>query len=234
MRDKMHANLMDGVYRHQRHIYDMTRKYYLLGRDRLIDSLQPPDGGSVLEIGCGTGRNLIAAAKRYPQARFFGLDISETMLSTARRSIAKAGLSDRITLAHGDATSFSPEELFDLSGFDRVFISYSLSMIPAWQSSVENAMTVTKAGGTLHIVDFGGQERLPSWFKVLLYAWLAKFHVTPRLDLTDMLSDLARIRGGHATIQSAYRGYALIGVVGGARSCAAAASATQKTCQQQI
>ena len=31
-----HAALMDGVYRHQRHIYDLTRKFYLLGRDRLI------------------------------------------------------------------------------------------------------------------------------------------------------------------------------------------------------
>ncbi|RUV53463.1 SAM-dependent methyltransferase, partial [Mesorhizobium sp. M5C.F.Ca.IN.020.14.1.1] len=31
-----HAELMDGVYRWQRHIYDLTRKYYLLGRDRLI------------------------------------------------------------------------------------------------------------------------------------------------------------------------------------------------------
>ena len=28
---------MDGVYRYQRHVYDLTRKYYLLGRDRLID-----------------------------------------------------------------------------------------------------------------------------------------------------------------------------------------------------
>ncbi len=34
-----HAELMDGVYRYQRHVYDLTRKYYLLGRDRLIDGL---------------------------------------------------------------------------------------------------------------------------------------------------------------------------------------------------
>ncbi|TIV74063.1 MAG: SAM-dependent methyltransferase, partial [Mesorhizobium sp.] len=37
-----HAELMDGVYRWQRHIYDLTRKYYLLGRDRLIDGLDVP------------------------------------------------------------------------------------------------------------------------------------------------------------------------------------------------
>ncbi|TIM21480.1 MAG: SAM-dependent methyltransferase, partial [Mesorhizobium sp.] len=56
-----HAELMDGVYRWQRHIYDLTRKYYLLGRDRLIDGLDVPVGGTVLELGCGTGRNIILA-----------------------------------------------------------------------------------------------------------------------------------------------------------------------------
>ncbi len=46
---------MDGIYRYQRYIYDATRKYFLLGRDTLLDELDPPDGGSVLEVGCGTG-----------------------------------------------------------------------------------------------------------------------------------------------------------------------------------
>ena len=54
--DAEHAERMDRMYRYQRHIYDLTRKYYLLGRDRLIDELQPPVGGHVLEVGCGTGR----------------------------------------------------------------------------------------------------------------------------------------------------------------------------------
>ena len=49
--------------RRQRHIYDGTRRYYLLGRDRLIADLAPAPGASVLEIGCGTGRNLVLAAR---------------------------------------------------------------------------------------------------------------------------------------------------------------------------
>src|SRR5690242_4413087 len=35
------AELMDRLYRRQRHVYDATRKYYLLGRDRLIVRLAP-------------------------------------------------------------------------------------------------------------------------------------------------------------------------------------------------
>ena len=36
------AELMDRLYRRQRHLYDFTRKYYLPGRDRLIHRLSPP------------------------------------------------------------------------------------------------------------------------------------------------------------------------------------------------
>ena len=53
---------MNRMYRRQRHIYDGTRRYYLLGRDRLIADLAPAAGASVLEIGCGTGSNLVLAA----------------------------------------------------------------------------------------------------------------------------------------------------------------------------
>ncbi|KAB2875016.1 MAG: class I SAM-dependent methyltransferase, partial [Pseudorhodoplanes sp.] len=84
---------MDRIYRHQRHIYDVTRRFFLLGRDAALRELQPPRPGAVLEIGCGTGRNLIAAARRYPQALFCGIDISNEMLKSCRRSVARAGLS---------------------------------------------------------------------------------------------------------------------------------------------
>ncbi len=92
------AEKMDAIYRYQRFIYDATRRYYLFGRDRLIASLKPPLGGTVLEIGCGTARNLIRAAKRYPDARFYGLDVSEAMLKSARASVARRGLQSRIVV----------------------------------------------------------------------------------------------------------------------------------------
>lgn len=42
MTDATHAALMDATYRHQRRIYDVTRRHFLLGRDRLIAELDPP------------------------------------------------------------------------------------------------------------------------------------------------------------------------------------------------
>jgi S-adenosylmethionine-diacylgycerolhomoserine-N-methlytransferase len=208
-----HAELMDGVYRWQRHIYDLTRKYYLLGRDRLIAGLEVPAGGTALELGCGTGRNIILAARRYPDARFFGLDISAEMLETASAAIAREGLVDRVALAQGDATAFDAKALFGRSGFDRVFVSYSLSMIPGWEKTVSAALAALSPNGSLHVVDFGQQEGLPGWFRTFLRGWLKKFHVAPRESLREVLESESRRTGATFRFRTLYRGYTWLAVI---------------------
>lgn len=195
---------MDRIYRHQRHVYDLTRKYYLLGRDRMIRRLAPPPGGQVLEVGCGTARNLVQAARLYPDAVFYGIDISAEMLATAHQVVSRAGLEHRIHLARADATAFDPMELFGVAGFSRIFASYSLSMIPDWPAAIDQAMARLRPSGELHIVDFGDQERLPAWFRAALRKWLALFHVTPR----DGLEMELRRRGIDAVLGRPFLGYA--------------------------
>lgn len=201
------ADLMDRVYRNQRHFYDLTRKYYLLGRDELIAGLKPPTRGHVLEVGCGTGRNLIAAARAYPRAQFYGVDISAEMLVTAHANIERAGLGDRIRLAQGDAADFNAQALFNRDSFDRVFFSYALSMIPPWHQALELGAALLAPGGRLHVVDFGRQEKLPRSFKWLLLAWLKRFHVTPRASMREALDKLAAKRGAVLQASPLFRGY---------------------------
>jgi S-adenosylmethionine-diacylgycerolhomoserine-N-methlytransferase len=202
------SDLMDRVYRHQRHIYDATRKYFLLGRDHLIARLDPPAGGHVLELGCGTGRNLIAAARRYPQACFYGVDISSEMLVTARKNVAAAGLHDRIVLGQGDATRLDPAAALGLQRFERVFFSYSLSMIPPWQQALAHGAALVAPGGRLSLVDFGQQNELPAWFRRLLFAWLRQFHVSPPADLADAVVQTAVDLAAPFSFVALYRGYA--------------------------
>jgi S-adenosylmethionine-diacylgycerolhomoserine-N-methlytransferase len=206
------AALMDRMYRHQRHVYDFSRKYYLFGRDEAITRLKPQPGDTVLEIACGTGRNLIKAARTYPDARFFGLDVSREMLDTAAASIARAGLASRIAIALGDATAFDPQALFGRAGFDRVLISYALSMIPSWRAALGQALDVVAPGGSLHLVDFGDCSGLPGPFKAALRRWLAAFEVKPRDDLAEALAALSASRGLTSATEPRRRGYAALGV----------------------
>jgi S-adenosylmethionine-diacylgycerolhomoserine-N-methlytransferase len=204
------AALMDQMYRRQRHIYDLSRKFYLLGRDEAIARLRPAPGDKVLEIGCGTGRNLIKLAQAFPEARLFGLDVSREMLTTAAASSAHARLASRIALAQADATAFDPQALFGCANFERVMISYALSMIPPWREALAQALDVVAPGGSLEIVDFGDCTRLPSSFKAGLRRWLAMFDVTPRDDLTDALKALSAKVGMTCGTESWFRGYAVL------------------------
>ncbi|MBZ0146825.1 MAG: class I SAM-dependent methyltransferase [Pseudorhodoplanes sp.] len=207
------AIAMDRMYRRQRYVYDFTRRYYLLGRDLLIRRLDPASGDHVLEIGCGTGRNLVAAARRYKGAQFLGIDISRQMLKSSDRAIAQANLQSRVRVAFADAADIDPSALFGRPKFARIFISYSLSMIPDWPRVLDGAVRLLAEGGELHIVDFGRQEHLPYWFRNALRKWLALFHVHPRDEMEQALVALAGRVNARLSIERPYLGYAQYAVL---------------------
>lgn len=202
---------MDDMYRLQRHVYDLTRRYYLLGRDRLIAELDLRAGETLCEVGCGTGRNLVLIARHYPEARLFGLDASEEMLKSARAKLSDAGLADRVGVSQGYAERFDPAASFAIDGpLDRVVFSYALSMIPPWREAVEHALASLRPGGSIHIVDFGDQAGLPGWFRTLLFGWLDLFGVHYRPELPAYLRNLRET--GRATVEMTpvARGYAFL------------------------
>lgn len=198
-----HGALMDQVYRRQRIIYDATRKYYLLGRDYTLRRLQPGPDAHILEIACGTGRNLDQIDMRYPGRVLYGLDISSEMLISARAKLGKRAL-----LAQGDACCFDPVDLFGRATFDRIVMSYCLSMIPGWSEAIVKAVSHLAPGGELHIVDFGDQSKLPRWFQERLRDWLNRFHVTPRDELARMLNEVPGVQADHHPLFNTYAQYA--------------------------
>lgn len=206
---RSHADLMDRVYRRQRYVYDFTRKYYLFGRDRLIRELAAGGNDHVVEIGCGTGRNLIQMARRYPQARFYGLDASALMLETAESAIRRAGLSDRIVLAHGLAEDLSPAMFGRDRPFTHAVFSYSLSMIPDWKQALISASRAV-GEGKVYVVDFGDLEGLGSLGAGILRFWLGLFHVTPRVEILQKLETLRDIKEQGARLRILPAHYAFI------------------------
>ncbi len=198
---------MDRHYKYQRFIYDSTRTHNLIGRKHLIRQLAPKPGQTVLEIGCGTAWNLAWTARSYPKAKLYGLDVSNAMLATARSSLKRKGLLERVTLGQGDATNFDARAVFGRNQFDRVFFSYALSMIPNWEMALDHACTFVAPGGELHIVDFGQCGGLPAGFKSALFAFLRHYDVTPRANMDAIVANVAAANGMTATVTRLHRGY---------------------------
>jgi S-adenosylmethionine-diacylgycerolhomoserine-N-methlytransferase len=206
-----HTQNLDRIYRHQRHIYDATRRFFLPGRDRLLDSMAISGNERVLEMGCGTGRNLIHLAEHHPHAAFYGVDASREMLATASKRIAARGLELRIALAAGLAEKLDSRTMFGAPlEFERIFFSYSLSMMPRWREALEAAFSHLKQGGTLHVLDFWDQESWPIPFKWFFARWLTLFRVRFEPEVIPALSHRFTGRGQSLSITPVAGRYAFL------------------------
>jgi S-adenosylmethionine-diacylgycerolhomoserine-N-methlytransferase len=141
---------VESYYRFHARFYDATRWAFLFGREELLRQvahrLTPR---RVLEVGCGTGRNLRRLAELFPAAGLTGVDLSPDMLARAERNLNRG--SDRIRLRHGEF----PQVPAESEPFDLVLFSYSLSMInPGWKDAIAAALSGLNEGGVLAVVDF--------------------------------------------------------------------------------
>jgi S-adenosylmethionine-diacylgycerolhomoserine-N-methlytransferase len=188
------ASSLRGYYRWHAKFYDATRWAFLFGRRSLITTVaeQIKSPRSILEIGCGTGKNLIALAQAFPGARITGLDLSSDMLDRARAKIAPhAG---RIELLHRayDGPVTDGEEKFDL-----IVISYALSMInPGFDDVIRLCRDDLSEGGIVAVVDF--HETRWTWFR----KWMGVNHVRMEGQV------LAQLDAGYkAVVRRIGRGY---------------------------
>ena len=170
-----HATAMDRMYRYTRHIYDLTRKYYLFGRDTALRQLAKESWARLIEVGPGTGRNLRVLHKSKPDARLGGVEASDAMLLHARRRCPWA------TLVHGFAESVPLATVLDAAP-DRVLFSYCLSMVGEPALALENARRSITLAGEVVVVDFADLGGLPPAFAGPFTTWLRTFHVTPLTD----------------------------------------------------
>ncbi len=106
-------------------------------------------GGSVLEIGCGTGNCLVQIGKSFPAARVVGVDIDAQSLATAQQHIAAAGLSERVEAKRSDLAQL-PMASFDAVVMVEVLHEIGVDIRP---QVVRDAARALKPGGWMVIVD---------------------------------------------------------------------------------
>jgi S-adenosylmethionine-diacylgycerolhomoserine-N-methlytransferase len=104
--------------------------------------------------------------------------------------------------------TFNPLSSFGEERFDRIYFSYTLSMIPSWTQALAHAASLLRPGGELHVVDFGSCAALPQFIKTALDDWLTRFGVTRRENLANAGRDIAVDQGLLPSFWHSHRSYA--------------------------
>jgi S-adenosylmethionine-diacylgycerolhomoserine-N-methlytransferase len=161
---------IERYYQLHSRIYDATRWSFLFGRTAILDDIAAATTPTrILEVGCGTGKNLVNLAARFPQASITGVDLSETMLELARGKVAQFG--DRVRLIHQAYAA----PITDPPAFDLVLFSYALTMFnPGYDTAIAAAHRDLIPGGCIAVVDFHNTP-LPAFAR-----WMGVNHV--RMD----------------------------------------------------
>ena len=176
----------NAYYQFHAKIYDLTRWTFLFGRRALVRDMAQLQPRRVLEVGCGTGTNLIALKRLLPGASCCGIDASADMLRVARRK--SAGLEiDWIEGRYGSTAV--DEALGSENPPDLIFFSYALSMFnPGYDSCLEKALGSLSSGGSVCVVDFHSSAY--PWFR----RWMAMNHVRMESQLLEAVKELGELR----------------------------------------
>ncbi len=116
-----------------------------------MNSMKLTDGQRLLDAGCGVGGPSIWFAQQR-QVTIEAITISPTQLGLAREAVAKAGLSNRITVQIGDFHRL--EELFPADTFDGVFFLESICHAESYRRVLASAKKVLRPGGFVYIKDY--------------------------------------------------------------------------------
>lgn len=117
-------------------------------RQRAVDRLSLTPGDTVLELGCGTGRNLRYLVRAVgSEGKVFGVDCCEAMLTRARKHCEESGWTN-VVLFNQDAAQLELQVMVDGALF-----SLSYSIMPNPESAVAAAWKYLRPGKNLIIMD---------------------------------------------------------------------------------
>ncbi|CAN5619168.1 hypothetical protein BH10CHL1_BH10CHL1_28680 [soil metagenome] len=191
---KQNQHALVRYYEFHSKIYDATRWSFLFGRAALlrhIATLAQP--AHILEVGCGTGSNLVQLCQFFPQAHITGIDLSGAMLARARQNLGEQAQHVHLL----ERTYDRPLKL--APSLDLILFSYALTMFnPGWEQAIDAAYHDLRPGGLIAVVDF---HDTPS---IIYRHWMARNHVRMIGHLLPRLT--ARFQPRLASVCPAYTG----------------------------
>jgi SAM-dependent methyltransferase len=149
--------------------------------------LNPPpvENCRVLEIGCSTGGHLLAAALTLPNARFVGIDISESQLQIGRTVAAAAGITN-VEFRSADLMTFRP----DPGSFDYATAHAVYSWVPT--NVRDRLLAVAKEALAPNGLGFMSYNAYPGGHIREMFWNMFRFHSA---DTTDPAEKISRVYG---------------------------------------
>lgn len=111
-------------------------------------------GAKVADVGCGHGHSTVLMAEAYPNSRFWGFDVHEDSIATARMVARKAGVEDRVNFEVARAVDFAR------LGFDLLCFFDSLHDMGRPVDAARYAVSAMAEDGTLMVVEPFARDRV--------------------------------------------------------------------------
>ena len=152
---------IERTYQNWAKVYEWLTPIYLLGNEKrlrreTIASLHLQPGQTVLDIGCGTGRNFPLILEMIgPTGKLLGVDYTLDMLARARERVEREGWKN-VELVQGDAARIDLGRKFDVA-----LSTLAISVIPDYRGALDRMLAHVKPGGYLAI---GDAKRSSRWY----------------------------------------------------------------------
>jgi phosphatidylethanolamine/phosphatidyl-N-methylethanolamine N-methyltransferase len=186
----MQVDAIQKTYRRWAPVYNLAFGRITQGGRILAARHVNAQGGSVLEVGIGTG---LALAYYAPTVQVTGIDLSADMLREAHVYARKLGLRNVAGLHQMDARAVS----FPDASFDHVAAMHIMSVVPEPERVLDEMVRLCRPGGSVLIANhfagraegWSGVERLAAPLANLL-GWHSDFAIDrvmghPRLKLEE-------------------------------------------------
>ena len=123
-------------------------------RNKVIDLLGLKPDEKLLDVGCGTGKLLLLAKKRFPEIEMAGVDIDKKVLDIARKKFAEENLTIKFVETGAQKLPF-PNSHFTVVVSTLIFHHLPTKIK---KSAIREIYRVLKKNGRFLLADFGKKQ----------------------------------------------------------------------------